>query len=348
MPARAFNLHAGPGLPDDPDELHNKPSLNFGLAYEKFFGQWAANNRVTLFEPQIDRRKTTPLHEWIEPGAVRKSGQPISKTVGNADLIKGALDRRITMAQALDGIIFKMRLVSRLVIGHGSPSVAENAGLTWHHLIGAPYLPASGLKQVTQKWAEAGESKCGTPDEETRQRIFGSLKTGAGSVIFLDGLPGEPVKVVPDIVNPHYRPYYDENPNTQDPKAPGDWFAPVPISFPVVDAGAVYSFALFPRAGRGALSDTVFGDLACAFCWLSEGLAIMGAGAMTGVGYGHFDFTKSQARTAWRPKANEVVSYAGMRVRVHTIRGDFAAVVYLDEDGKEDVPVSDLSPYGGR
>jgi CRISPR type III-B/RAMP module RAMP protein Cmr6 len=140
-------------------------------------------------------------------------------------------------------------------------------------------------RDCAETWSER------TADDTEFRRIFGAAEVGsakgsAGSVIVLDGLPAEPVTVTADITTSHYRPYYAEAPEIAEPRAPGDWFSPNPVTFPVVKEGALYHFALLPRQPAAAEAAR---DLRLATGWLMEGLEILGAGAKTGAaGLGRF------------------------------------------------------------
>ena len=162
--------------------------------------------------------------------------------------------------------------------------------MSWHHILGTPYLQASGLKQIAR---ESAESFAWANDEEKRamlSRLFGAPKFGTGNVIVLDGLPMGPVTVGSEITNSHYKPYYEE-PLTQANHvlAPGDWFAPNPVVFPVAVRGSRFCFAVLPR---GPSLDIARNDAVRVACWLREGLEILGAGAKTiSAGLGRFSFS---------------------------------------------------------
>jgi hypothetical protein len=110
-------------------------------------------------------------------------------------------------------------------------------------------------------------------------RVFGpEPKAGlhAGSVIFLDALPVEPVALDADVMTPHYGPWYQKG----DP--PGDWHSPTPIPFLTVAPGQTFQFALLPRTPADKADCETTATL------LKDALQTLGAGAKTAVGYGQF------------------------------------------------------------
>jgi CRISPR-associated protein Cmr6 len=170
---------------------------------------------------------------------------------------------------------FTMDTGYRLIIGLGGAHVLET-GLTLHPLYGFPYIPASSIKGLTRAYAERVD---GASSKEL-QEIFGSedkdrmLETNReGKVVFLDGLPTKFPTLEVDIMNPHYGDYYQGN------KPPADYLSPNPITFLAVASGQAFLFSLFSR------------DLSLlnkAELWLKGGLAELGTGGKTNVGYGYF------------------------------------------------------------
>jgi len=101
-----------------------------------------------------------------------------------------------------------------------------------------------------------------------------------GKVQFFDAFPTRTPKVVPDLMNPHYAPYY-----SGDGKVPpADYHYPIPIFFLTVDKKTVFQFILgskYPEwkswiiGGRNIIE------------WLDHALENHGIGAKTAVGYGY-------------------------------------------------------------
>ncbi len=186
---------------------------------------------------------------------------------------------------------FELTTDNRLIIGLGGTSVIET-GMTLHPLYGFPYLPASGLKGLARAYAEIG----GDASREELHEIFGSEDKDSrraagnrqGKVFFIDGLPVTFPKLDLDIMNPHYSEYY------QGDKPPADYLNPVPVTFLTVAAGQTFSFCLYSRNEELAEK---------AKKWLVMGLAELGAGGKTNVGYGYFH--KSLAEPANTANSNE-------------------------------------------
>jgi hypothetical protein len=89
-----------------------------------------------------------------------------------------------------------------------------------------------------------------------------------------------------DVVTCHHRDYYDgKRPTATDTEAP------VPVVFPAVAPGHVFTFAM--RKLRTASDE----DLQRARTWLQTGLQAFGLGAKTSAGYGWFN-TSEKVQTA--------------------------------------------------
>lgn len=205
--------------------------------------------------------------------------------------LQAARERLAALADAAGGCAHSYRSESAFVSGLGIESPLEN-GLALHWTLGVPYLPGAGVKGMVRAWARGWADPPAPPADIAR--IFGpEIGPGAaasvGSVIFLDALPENGVRIEKDVMTPHYQDYY------QGRAAPGDWLNPNPIVFYVVPRGTTFSFPLVPRwrpaPGGGTLADrhqAARDDLARACRWLEDALAMLGAGAKTAAGYGRF------------------------------------------------------------
>ncbi|HOR25965.1 MAG TPA: type III-B CRISPR module RAMP protein Cmr6 [Opitutaceae bacterium] len=118
-----------------------------------------------------------------------------------------------------------------------------------------------------------------TPDE--------TAPTRRGRVAFLPAYPHTrpAADLELDVLTSHHPDYYGEKKDKQEkliqPIAT-DTENPIPVYFPAVAAGAVYTFALLPV---GPADKEL---IACARNWLATGLAVFGLGAKTAAGYGFF------------------------------------------------------------
>lgn len=185
----------------------------------------------------------------------------------------------------------------RLTINLGTASVYETS-LLFHRNYSVPYIPGSAVKGVTRHWAilrfaeETGEDLKKIDEALSRgkrmeisvevisfadlAKIFGS-QGRKGEVIFFDALPIINQKddfVVLDIMNVHYKPYYERG------EAPGDWHDPTPVFFLAVEKGTKFKFAL---ASKNRTLVKKARNL------LIEALENMGIGAKTSAGYGFFN-----------------------------------------------------------
>lgn len=147
------------------------------------------------------------------------------------------------------------------------------------------------------------------------QPLWKALPNFAGSVNFLpsypvdlgktgkvDGLPllvPELGKLELDVVTTHHHEYYSGNP--QFATAP-DIEEPVPVVFPTVAPGHVFTFAVLP----GRRCDETL--LTAARNWLKQGLETFGLGAKVAAGYGWFDASdelQKNVQKAWIEKERQ-------------------------------------------
>ena len=207
---------------------------------------------------------------------------------------------------------FCARLITRMAVGLGIPSVTEN-GMSLDHTLGIPVVPGSVLKGVTQDFAllhgdsghDPAASRGQTLIDPEFVAVFGaqtpdkpdeSFKARQGNVIFFDAFPEKstsPFEV--DIMNPHYGAYYGK----EGGKAPADYLSPNPILFLTIKTGIVFRFALAVRSkarhvaspdGERA-SNEANGDqiLKTVESWLKGAFRLLGVGGKTRVGYGMFE-----------------------------------------------------------
>lgn len=250
---------------------------NAGLWYDKFCNKWRrepakhGNKEAWTLEAfNQDGKTVNPKLAWIKTVTGGR--------VGDRRQLEEASGRIFDLLESRGGHPLFYRLESDFVSGLGREHPVEN-GFAWHPTLGTPYLPGSSVKGLVRAWAEQWADP--KPPKEDIKRIFGSESKDdrdfrVGSVVFLDALPAEPVRLKADVMTPHYAPYY------QGEEPPADWHSPNPIPFLVVAQGASFVFGVLPRrAGHAGDCDTVRG-------WLKEALEWIGAGAKTAVGYGRF------------------------------------------------------------
>lgn len=243
-------------------ELTERPvESNVGLWYDKFCDQW--------------------LEEWDGLGETGKKNwiQGVTKgPVGDSRLIKEVVSRRLNQIEKCGGTPLYLKTEGSFVTGLGRNHPVEN-GFAWHQSLGTPYLPGSSVKGIVRSWAKVWEEEA----DGVINRIFGPRgpdSPSVGSVIFLDAIPLDPVQLKPDVMTPHYGPYYQGN------EPPADWHNPVPVPFLVVDSKQDFLFGLLPRRPTETLDKE---DCQKAVMWLKMALKYVGGGAKTAIGYGRFE-----------------------------------------------------------
>ncbi len=243
---------------------------NAGLWYDKYCDQWQVDRKSIWTLGAKDN--ANPKLKWIK--------KVTENRVGEDNLLAEACERQKTMVESTSAPgPLVIRTQWHFVSGLGRQHPIEN-GFTWHHSLGVPYLPGSSIKGMVRNWASQWEGA----EPEDIKRIFGPRNpkstetTVAGSVIFLDALPTEPVLLKADVMTPHYSEYYTER------KPPADWISPVPIPFLVVAKNQPFQFALMPRYENEQSQK----DLGLVQAWLKDALENIGAGAKTASGYGVF------------------------------------------------------------
>lgn len=105
-----------------------------------------------------------------------------------------------------------------------------------------------------------------------------------GKILFFDAFPTAAPNVVPEVMNPHYGPYY-----TGDGKTPpADYHNPIPIFFLTVDKKTEFQFILGSKDSEWLNWEIgKKGDEKNIIWWLKHALENHGIGAKTAVGYGY-------------------------------------------------------------
>ncbi|MCB9293463.1 MAG: type III-B CRISPR module RAMP protein Cmr6 [Lewinellaceae bacterium] len=225
----------------------------------------------------------------------------IKENYGNVDFEQIA-EREYANARGLlgDNNIHRLRLTTdwRMVQGLGIESVYETS-LTLHHVYGIPYIPASALKGVVRSWViteeyETNEGAAireqkfcdwfGCPGEiiDGKKQKFPSYYKEArqGNLVFFDVFPLAPPKIVVDVMNPHYQPYYSDN---SGKTPPADYLSPNPVFFLTI-ANTPFQVIVGGR-NKEILRESI-GGKNIQF-WLQAALTSHGIGAKTAVGYGY-------------------------------------------------------------
>jgi CRISPR-associated protein Cmr6 len=283
-------------LPLYKDLIDHPPSFESdahrGLRFERFFncynvdldGQWKVVKKEE--DKKKEDKKDKPdktVQEWlVEEIAKFPAGDPSALT--------DYCCRHRTLVEKLRGKSAVFVTQWHFATGLGLPHPIEN-GLAWHPTLGTPYLAGSAVKGLMRAWLEVWEE-----DEQTREkklRWLGSeddKNPRAGELICFDAIPIAPVKLIVDVMTPHYGKWYEQGGEIKDYKAepeklPADWHEPNPVVFLAVDKPTSFLFSIAPRHPPKLPSD--FAEIDEALDVLAEALKWLGAGAKTAVGYGH-------------------------------------------------------------
>ncbi|MDP4559168.1 type III-B CRISPR module RAMP protein Cmr6 [Halomonas meridiana] len=260
-----------------------------GLWFERFYNRYNANWQVD----------TTSKQDFLQSLLGHHDNKHQCR-VGIDSKLERHAHSLAAIARQQGGMSIERQSSWHFVTGLGNPHPVEN-GLTWHPVLGVPYLPGSAVKGITRAWLELNDY-----DAQTRKRLFGSddkdpRKARAfadepelisGEVIFFDALPVQPVTLMIDTMTPHMGDWYKKGDNKPGGAAntPADWHAPNPVVF-LAAADVVMSFAVAPRLRPGMNKAQREESLALAQLAsqaLSDALEHQGAGAKTAAGYGTF------------------------------------------------------------
>lgn len=341
-----------------------RPSLdkgsNSGLMFYKFVDLWTfKDGKYGLGDNKKD---------WVNIFA-RPHGRPDEVARATARV------RKLAQASVPAGVTNEPKefiSVSRFATGLGYEHGTEN-GFVWHHTLGVPYIPSSGIKGMIRAWADhwQGLGSLNGAEPETAEwfarivELFGNYGPRArneadrqidaplrapqmGRLIVFDALPVNPVRCVAEVMTPHDGGWRAKGPVQMDGApgvllSPGDWHAPVPIPFLAVDEGQTFLFSL--GLARGGTQQ----DLDDGYRLLEEALAWIGAGAKTASGFGRFmtadaievlrdtDIKNEQEREAARATA-EAEEFEAWMPKV----GDILRQTEEDRPGKILVEVVDL------
>lgn len=194
----------------------------------------------------------------------------------------------------------------RMVIGLGNESVYETS-MTLHHIYGIPYIPGSAIKGVvrsyiiTEVFAQDGKIDLKNAEERALKDdqgfcdIFGCPRNSfykesrQGKIRFFDAFPLSNPKIKPDVMNPHYSPYYSDS---SGKVPPADYHNPKPISFLTVVDTEFRVITGVKEKDNNKIQQGEFTDknpLETAYEYTKKALCEHGIGAKTAVGYGYMD-----------------------------------------------------------
>ncbi len=324
--------------------IMSEQDANAGLVFYKFVNQWH-----NIDDPDPAKRKPFGLNDrktdWIARFA-RKLGRK-EELKAHCRRIEG-LARSLTPAGSDAGPV-RMQTVSRFVTGLGYAHGIEN-GFVFHHTLGVPYLPASGIKGLMRAFADHWQAlddgaepdsidwfnrivdlfgnygPPGKDDFDTERGVLPEHRTPRmGRLIVFDALPIEPVECVAEVMTPHdggwrasgFGPL-DAGKPTESFLSPGDWHNPVPIPFLAVETGQAFLFAL------GVARNGTAADLTEGYALLEAALAWIGAGAKTASGFGRFETPSAIKRYMEAAQASEAARHAEQTERLVKISAALA------------------------
>jgi len=189
---------------------------------------------------------------------------------------------------------------------------STETGLILDHTSGMPYIPAAGQKGVLRLAHLINSLKNGDDwlsEEELRERgivdenmnwleddssraLFGAGGSNdalAGRLNILDAYPLLPPELGEEILNPHYRDYYEGK------RGPTEDQSPVPIKFLVVRPGAEFVFRILLRTPFSEAADIQQDKLEkIVHAGLRRSITDIGMGAKTALGFGRFSLVAEQ------------------------------------------------------
>lgn len=277
-----------------------------GLAFTKFVCTWreardgTSNSLLTSFSAAGPQKKAF-LQQICNVMKAHNTGE-------GAKLYEDFLSRRCRLFATLQQEGWEVKPVPlttdwRLVSGLGIAHPFET-GFVFDHTYGVPYLPGSSVKGAVRAWAEdtneliPGQRRVVFgPDAQEEKRLKQKFIPAQGHVVFFDAYPAKWPELEVDILNPHYKKYYEDKTGMTPP---ADWLSPEPTYFLTVKAGTPWEFAVgvSPNVPRQAL-DAALADkpqhertpaqLAEKAADAIKGAATqLGLGGKTAVGYGYF------------------------------------------------------------
>ena len=263
-------------------------SANAGLYWNRFFDEREPLGSRNWPQPKEPEKGAASANDPTAAGGKRRwldrFAGPAHR-LGDPDLLSDYHSRQERLLAARGASPLVLELQSPFVTGLGLPHPVEN-GLLFHHTLGCPYLPGSGVKGLLRHYLHEEEGW----SADALAGWFGEAPRGSaggvGGLVFGDAVPLAPVEAYVEVVTPHIGPWL----TTTDPSsaAPGDWIDPTPIPFLAIVPGQRFAFPIFHahrarlRHGPAAIDlATVSAELQCALDWC-------GAGAKTASGFGRF------------------------------------------------------------
>jgi len=258
-------------LPDDTKKLlKHYPIENFNLKLNKFAYFEYFEDKFILFKKDKNMVAYKVTHEF-------------NKKFFN-NIVKSYYSKLKKINLNFEEV--EMKLQWRMIIGFGSPSVYETS-MILHHIYGFPYIPAQAIKGVVRNYVIQEEFNC-REDDALKDKEFCDVFGGdsksyykqatKGEVIFFDAYPLDSPKIDIDVMNVHYKDYYD----SKGEVPPADYQSPTPIYFLVVRDTR---FKILLGSSQKDLANYKIKEKNI-IAWLQDALYEHGVGAKTSIGYG--------------------------------------------------------------
>lgn len=314
-----------------PKELSSQG--NAGLWWDKFFHFYENDfSKVTPAVTQKDYEKPDGKMRWI---------CTVEGERGHKQHIERFAQRQFELgaAQNAQQRFFKTDWHFATGLGYSHP--VKN-GFCWHHTLGVPYLPASGIKGLLRAWVEKWEE---FDDEELRKKVllswFGSEpgeakheEQRAGGLIFFDAIPVHCPDLSADVTTPHMGKWYAEGSKisradgsgNDAARIPGDWHSPVPIPFLVVSQASF----LFQIAARSQSTFEEDYDLAKSMELLQLALEHLGAGAKTAACYGRMS-EDTETLQRWEKRHEQEIRKLARQKKSEAKKKERAAIQETEE-----------------
>jgi CRISPR-associated protein Cmr6 len=256
-----------------------------GLVFERYFRVW--ENLGKPVSPKL-----SSLQGFVA------DYQPLRTSPHHRDRLAECHARLDKLVAAHQGITREFITQSRLAIGLGGDHPLEN-GFTFDYALGVPYLPGSSVKGLCRAWATLLLGQGAFAETEV-DRFFGvgpdeanirGVEPGLGALVFLAAYPKDWPELAVDVMTPHHMDYYGADPRQRGPRRrfePMDTESPNPVYFLTVREQTRFVFRIFSRTSGI--------DLERGVGLLAAGLATLGIGAKTAVGYGVMQQSMRESR----------------------------------------------------
>ncbi|MDY6992652.1 MAG: type III-B CRISPR module RAMP protein Cmr6 [Pseudomonadota bacterium] len=302
---------------------HLEADSHLGLWHTRFFNQ---------YDTHWSLKEETAKNDWIKS---------VARRCGNEKALKQQAQRLLALAEKLNGEVIVCKTSWHFVTGMGLAHPVEN-GLAWHPTLGVPYLAGSGVKGLLRAWMECWGS---SPPKQWfgLSKKEGDSKDSAGELIFFDAIPIEPVRLVADIMTPHYGKWYEQGHEItgatiadvlkQPERLPADWHNPIPVPFLAVREAKLL-FIIAQRLSSPLDSK----EVKAATEALKNALQFLGAGAKTAAGYGRMEVdekalenlqTEHYNKQVEERKAKEMAQMSPFEQDIQIILNEGSGVGYL-------------------